>query len=375
MPVEYKYLSEEQRAFFLKHGWIKIPQAMNPELRKLWLDDVWVRLGYDEHDPSTWTEEYVKLPRHREVRAEEFAPDAWRAACELVGSEDRVMENRERYNGDNFILNFGSDHWKTHEVPPQEVTGWHTDNDWYRQFLDSAGSALVMIHCFTDILPGGGGTLLCEDGTTELVKTLYDHPQGLEVPFAQRWTHVRNCKVFTEVTAKAGDTFICHCYTLHTASKNHHRNLRAITNPHVNLKEPFNLNRADPSDYSLVEQLILDRLGRTSLPEWHITAPRRTFYPRNYTVRASRVPEELERMIAAARAKGLGPESVDSIYLKGEEAIREHERRNGFDLPDGPNAYAKGTMMYSDDIVVKRAVDENADLSMIEPVKLGEVKA
>ncbi len=41
-------------------------------------------------------------------------------------------------------------------------------------------------------------------------------------------------------------------------------------------------------------------------------------------------------MIAAAKSKGLGPESIDSIYLKGEEAIREHEMRNGYDKPRGP---------------------------------------
>jgi len=42
-------------------------------------------------------------------------------------------------------------------------------------------------------------------------------------------------------------------------------------------------------------------------------------------------------MLAAAAAKGLGPESVDSVYLRGEEAVLEHERRNGYDKPWGVN--------------------------------------
>jgi hypothetical protein len=42
-------------------------------------------------------------------------------------------------------------------------------------------------------------------------------------------------------------------------------------------------------------------------------------------------------MIAAAKAKGLDESSVDSIYLKGEEALKIHHRRNGLDLPIGPN--------------------------------------
>ena len=45
-------------------------------------------------------------------------------------------------------------------------------------------------------------------------------------------------------------------------------------------------------------------------------------------------------MIAAAAAEGLGRDSVDSIYLKGEEAIREHERRAGYDLAHGPGGIA-----------------------------------
>ena len=41
-------------------------------------------------------------------------------------------------------------------------------------------------------------------------------------------------------------------------------------------------------------------------------------------------------MIKAAEAKGLGADSVDSVYLKGEEAILEHEKRNGYDKAYGP---------------------------------------
>ena len=36
-------------------------------------------------------------------------------------------------------------------------------------------------------------------------------------------------------------------------------------------------------------------------------------------------------MIRAAEAKGLTADSVDSVYLRGDEAILEHERRNGYD--------------------------------------------
>ena len=41
-------------------------------------------------------------------------------------------------------------------------------------------------------------------------------------------------------------------------------------------------------------------------------------------------------MVKAAEAKGLGADSVDSVYLRGEEAILEHEKRNGYDKEYGP---------------------------------------
>lgn len=40
-------------------------------------------------------------------------------------------------------------------------------------------------------------------------------------------------------------------------------------------------------------------------------------------------------MIADAEAKGGSAKDVDSIYLRGEEAILEHERRNGYDKEFG----------------------------------------
>ena len=68
--------------------------------------------------------------------------------CELVGGEDKIDPVRERFHGDQFIINFGSDYWDKvcdvsfgsikvidadvrfllvvqHESPPpQELTGW-----------------------------------------------------------------------------------------------------------------------------------------------------------------------------------------------------------------------------------------------------------
>lgn len=47
-------------------------------------------------------------------------------------------------------------------------------------------------------------------------------------------------------------------------------------------------------------------------------------------------------MIADAEAKGGSATDVDSIYLRGEEAILEHERRNGYDKEIGDSGVSAG---------------------------------
>jgi hypothetical protein len=46
-------------------------------------------------------------------------------------------------------------------------------------------------------------------------------------------------------------------------------------------------------------------------------------------------------MIAAAEAEGGSAADVDSVYLRGEEAILEHERRNGYDKEFGESGVSQ----------------------------------
>lgn len=52
-------LSAEQRQHFLDHGWVRIPKAISPEMIDRFAGNVWIRLGYDKDDKSTWTREMV----------------------------------------------------------------------------------------------------------------------------------------------------------------------------------------------------------------------------------------------------------------------------------------------------------------------------
>ncbi|KAH8895337.1 hypothetical protein GQ53DRAFT_714962 [Thozetella sp. PMI_491] len=245
----FKYLTHEEAENFVNKGWLHVPNAINQDMVSKWMADLWVRSGYDEHDKSTWKLEYLHMPFHRQVRYEEFAPEAFKKITEIIGGEENWDPERERWVGDNFITNFGSEARsnETVEKTPKEKSGWHCDNDWFRQFLDSSGTALTVINCFTDIPLRGGGTWLCEDGLASVCKYLYDHPEGLEPALtAGDLAHgVYECDIFATVEAKKGDVFILHGLLPHAASYNYLHYARVITNSHVTLQEPLKLDRSD----------------------------------------------------------------------------------------------------------------------------------
>lgn len=78
--------------------------------------------------------------------------------------------------------------------------------------------------------------------------------------------------------------------------------------------------------------MILRNLGCESVPGFEPTRERKFWYPRNAGFKRARAEGELQRMIAAAKAKGMDESSVDSIYLRrGTKEFEEFERHNGFD--------------------------------------------
>ncbi|KAI0692356.1 hypothetical protein C8T65DRAFT_669751 [Cerioporus squamosus] len=338
--TEYKYLDPGQREHFLQYGWLKIPNAVKEEYLKAFTENVWIRLGYDPEDKSTWTSEKIHMPRHREVPTKDFMPRAWGAMCELLGGEDRVDPTLFESCGDSLIVNLGSEHWIDKVIEPKDLGNWHIDGDWFTHFLDSGEQGLTVIVLFNDIKPRAGGTYIAPDGIKNVVQWLYEHPDGAsdmpQDPDGSRSIcSIQKCKNFVELTGTAGDVILLHPFMVgnavptsgarsvcndflfvqpHSASKNHLRIPRFITNPPVTLKDPLNLNRSDPADYSLVELKILRTLEVDSLPDWKITAPRRRFTPRTRAGKDAMIRAEVERMKAHALTTG---DTVDSMHING----------------------------------------------------------
>lgn len=123
---EFKHLTPEQVQSFMKYGYLRIPACFTREAAEEWTKDVWVRLGMDPKDPSTWHTERTNMPSHNFVYVKDFAPKAYDALCELIGGEDKITEDSKKWR-DSFIVNLGSKEFEGQEVNPKELPGWHVD--------------------------------------------------------------------------------------------------------------------------------------------------------------------------------------------------------------------------------------------------------
>ncbi|KAL8371478.1 hypothetical protein RB595_001325 [Gaeumannomyces hyphopodioides] len=276
-------LTDAEKEHFLEHGWIKIKGAFTRQQAEEMTKDVWVRLGMSPTDKSTWTEKRINMPHHGTFDASEFAPKAWAAANELCGG--------------------GVD------VPPQDLDGWHVDGDFFVHYLDSPEQGLLIIPLFTDIVEGGGGTVIAPDAMPAVAYHLYQHAEGVSPHMVPRgepdfekegnleWFNnlAASSTQFMEATGDAGDVYLLHPLMLHSASSNPLRRARIIANPPVMLRAPFCFNRPD-GDYSLVELRTLRALGKEPPLDWEIKAPRQRIVPERVKGWEKMKQEEARRM-------------------------------------------------------------------------------
>ncbi|KAJ4391184.1 hypothetical protein N0V93_004801 [Gnomoniopsis smithogilvyi] len=305
-------LTPEQKEHFLNHGWLKIPQAFTKERAAEMTKNVWTRLGMDPKDKSTWTAVRTNMPHHNSFDASKFAPRAWQAVCELCGGEDRISANSKEWR-DSLIVNLGSAEREGKPDPPQKLEGWHVDGDFFVHYLDSPEQGLLIIPLFTDIPPQGGGTVIYPSGMRTVAQHLYAHPEGVSprmVPRAEPdFKAERNLAWFNsvasrgadedyvEATGETGDVYLLHPLMLHSATNNSLRNVRIITNPPVSLRAPFNFDREDAGEYSLVERATLRMLGKeVGLKGWKITQPREAVVPARVRIQEQMKRDELKRL-------------------------------------------------------------------------------
>ncbi|KAI1089693.1 hypothetical protein F5B19DRAFT_466355 [Rostrohypoxylon terebratum] len=307
-------LTEEEKAFFLKNGYLKLTNCFTREQAASVTEGVWTRLGMSPTDKSTWSRERTNMPWHRSFSCAEFAPKAWAAICELCGGEDRVHPESGMWR-DGLIVNLGTAEREGKPVPPKELAGWHVDGDFFVHYLDSPEQALLVTPLFTDIRSEGGGTMICPKAIERVARHLYENPEGVSPRMVTRghpdyarernleWYSdvVQSCadEDFVEATGSVGDVYLLHPLMVHSATSNARRDVRIITNPPVSLKEPFCFDRGEGKggEYSLVERKTMDAVGGEGmLKGWKITNPRERLVPERVRIQEAMKREELKRI-------------------------------------------------------------------------------
>ncbi|KXJ85902.1 hypothetical protein Micbo1qcDRAFT_220235 [Microdochium bolleyi] len=318
---KFNTLTPEQVTQFMKHGFVRIPGAIPLDKVDWWTRDVWSRLGADPNDKSTWGDrDRVHMAKHNYIPTSEIAPKAWEAICELLGGADRIADNGKEWV-DSFIVNLGSEAGEGKVVEPRELDNWHCDGDFFVHQLDSPEQALLVIPCWSDVVSGGGATVICTEGPQRIGQLLYDNPQGLNPAMQDRNVPAVKSSYlgeqseykkavraaaddsFFEMTGNKGDVVLMHPLMLHSAANNAKRAIRIITNPPVSLKEPFKFDREDPTQYSLVELKTMQDLGGPEkLKGWKITQPRALVVPERQRLQNEQLRLENERLKALGRA-------------------------------------------------------------------------
>jgi hypothetical protein len=293
-----KVLTNEQVQHFKEKGWVKVEQAYPREEALKVQDFLWNEL-LERHtvkrdDPSTWTQPVIRLGDYYESVTDGCNTDRLTGAIEDLLGEDRWQLGQTRHKAmwGGFIINFG----------PEVPGGWHYDGSQFRHYLDSWEQGLLLVCLFSDVRKGGSGTLVAEGSHHIVAKMLEKHPEGLGLGEAIQecnkhpWLaelvaghKASESKVgaslqekkeylsaFTEsaykdpdgyslrvveTTGGPGDIVICHPFLYHAPSNNELGVPRFMCNRVAPTKERMKLNRENPADYSVVEQMIRSSLG------------------------------------------------------------------------------------------------------------------
>ena len=172
-------LTNAEKEHFLEHGFVKLKGCFSQEQADKVMGNLWTRLGMDPDDKSTWTRLRTNMPAQNYFDAADFASRAWAAICELLGGEENILLEKSKGWRDSLIVNLGSPEHEGKEIAPQDLPLWHVDGDFFVHYLDSPEQALLVIPLFTDIKPGGGGTMICPEAIPKMAKHLHDNTDGV----------------------------------------------------------------------------------------------------------------------------------------------------------------------------------------------------
>jgi hypothetical protein len=252
MAPSLSVLSPADAEAFLEHGYVLVREAIARETIEQLLPQIWARLPEDPTDPRTWRRGGTQIEDIlREGPIDDlFTPRFTQSIDDLAGA-GRWWTRRDGFGW--VVLRFPG-----HAAPWRPPSsGWHVDGIDFHHHLRSPEQGLVGIELFSDIEPGGGGTVL-RVGSHRVIARLLgaSEPDGLSYARLRGLSEELRELPAVETTGRAGDVLWMHPFMVHARGPNVRSTVRVASNRCVGLHEPMCLERAQESDHSLVERAI-----------------------------------------------------------------------------------------------------------------------
>ncbi len=283
LKSKHKQLSQEEVEIFMKEGCLVVHNVFPQEIADKVISLVCAELKLDMKDPSTWPKHLVALQKVLQKKGNKLQlPSDWPKFTPLMILKknleaDLVSEiYTQRYcetiddlcGAGRWKMRRELGHWpilfpffRDHLWQPLEG-GWHLDGDFERMSITSANIGLILMHLFTDIHFGGGGTAVRIGSHHYTARILAEAgPDGLEreelIPHVITATQHLPVR---ELTGNNGDLLIMHPWVVHSSSLNTSEHFRIAANKHIALYSPMNFMRNKRSDYSLAELTVVDSI-------------------------------------------------------------------------------------------------------------------
>ncbi|MEU7182809.1 MULTISPECIES: phytanoyl-CoA dioxygenase family protein [Streptomyces] len=254
--------TDEQIDQFIENGFIRLDHAFSKETAQACRAALWRETGLDPDDPTTWTEPVVRVWESSEEPFIEAAnTPRLRAAYDQLVGRDRWVPMRTM---GTFPIRF------PHKNPPQDVA-WHvdgsyqSDNDpFFWLNLRSRDRALLVLFLYSDVTE--------DDGPTRVrVGSHLDVPPLLE-PAGEAGMSLRtlidqlSCtegRPEALVTGEAGDVYLVHPFTVHSAQEHRGKEPRFLAQPQLFPQGTLVVDGGPGTEYNAVERAIRKGLGRS----------------------------------------------------------------------------------------------------------------
>lgn len=276
-----KHLSKKEIEHFMRDGYLVVHRVFSRKIADQIIPLVCAELKININDPSTWPKHLVTLQKLLDKR-ENILPSNWFKFTPVVVLR-KTVENElfdkiytKRYNEviddlckiGRWKQKTGIGHWpilfplfKGQSWQPLE-DGWHIDGDFERLSISSGNRGLILIHLFTDIPQGGGGTAVRISSHHYTARILAEAgSEGLERDILiRRLTEATQHLPVKEITGKKGDLILMHPWTVHRSSFNTSGQFRITANKHIDLYAPMNFKRKNRSDFSPIEFAVINSI-------------------------------------------------------------------------------------------------------------------